>query len=340
LGNQGNWEQAANEIQTAARADPGFAWYWLQSGYAFGRAARTNPILIEEGISAYERGIAIEPEYSLSRANLASLLWTRGFQEEALRQMRIATSLAPESWLLLVNEGVFEEELSLSSDAMSSYSLAINFRPDLVRSNFWSESELRNGATQIATETTVLDDPRKEAAALVEAARLKTETSEFDSARLLLEQAHELFDQNVSLYTVLGELAFEEGDLETAEKYVQMALWTQATSNEAKVEAVLLGAEISLARGDHVEALSRYEIAYKAILAETSYGWGSSGWPPYAWFVFQSESFDEDLLPQLERADISIQTATRLLRLVELYEEVGESEKASEVRLALQPYLP
>jgi tetratricopeptide (TPR) repeat protein len=263
-----------------------------------------------------------------------------GFQEEALQQMRIATSLAPESWLLLINEGVFEEELSLSSHAMSSYSLAINFRPDLVRSKFWNQSELRKSAIQIATETTVLDDPRNEAAALVEAARVKIETSEFDSARLLLEQAHKLFDQNVSLYVALGELAFQERELETAEKYVQMALRMPATSNEAKVEAILLGAEISLARGNHAEALNRYEIAYKAILTETSNGWGSSGWPPYAWFVFQSESFDEDLLPQLERADISVSVALRLLPLADLYEVAGELENADQVRLVLQPYLP
>ena len=340
LGGQGQWEQAAREMNAAAQADPGLAWYWLQTGYAFGRAGVNNPILIGDGITAYEQGIEIEPEYALSHANFGVLLWAEGFKEQALHQMRIATSLAPESWLLLLNEGAFEEELSLSSDAMSSYSLAVNFRPDLVGSNYWNQTDLRIGATQIATETTVLDDPRSKAVALIEAASQKIENSDFDSARSLLKQAHELMDQNVILYVTLGQLAFGQGDLKEAEQYVQVALWIQATNNQAKVEGILLGAEISLAKGDREEALRRNEIAYNAIFAETSYGWGSSGWSPYAWFVFQRESFPEDLLPQLERADVPVRIAQRLLPLADLYEEAGESEKAADVRVALAPYLP
>lgn len=340
LGNEGDWEAAASEMQMAAESDPNMAFYWLQIGYAYGRLAETDVDFIDEAIAAYEKGIAIEPEYALSRANLAALLWAGGYRDEALHQMRIATSLAPEAWLLLLNEGVFEEDLGNEAGAMSSYSLTINFRPELVGAAFWNASELRATATQLAIETAILDDPRSRAAALVIAARNKTNVSEFDAARSIFSQAHSLNDQEVSLYVGFGELALANDELDIAEQYVQMALWIQATNNQSKVEAILLGAEISYASGDRVEALSRYEIAYNAIFAETSYGWGSYGWSPYAWFVFQRLSFPEDLLPQLERADITTDIATRLLPLTDLYEEMGEMQKAQEVSEALSPYLP
>lgn len=339
LGSEGNWGAAAAEMQTAANADPGVGLYWLQTGYAYGRLAEADPEFMDEAIGSYEKGIQIEPEYALNRANLASLLWSASYQQEALHQMRIATSMAPGAWLLLINQGVYEEQMELGADSMASYGLALNFRPEIVGAEFWKQSELRARAAQIATETAIQDDPGS-GAALVAAAREKVRTSEFAAARSLLAEAHSKNDQDIRLYVGLGELALATGDLDLAEQYMQAALWIQVTNNQAKVEAVLLGAEISLASGDREEALRRFELAYLAILADTSYGWGSYGWSPYAWFVFQRRAFPEDLLPQLERADISTTIAARLLPLVDLYEEMGETQKAQEVLAALSPYLP
>jgi O-antigen ligase/tetratricopeptide (TPR) repeat protein len=340
LADQGEWQGAALEMETAAKADSGMAIYWLQAGYAYGRAAESDHELMQNAIMSYEKGISIEPIYSLNHANLAPLLWSSGNKEQALQQLRIATNIAPQSTLLLLNRGTYEESLGLDEDASSSYSLAIKFQPNLIDSQFWSFSALRVEATQAAIEVGTTDDPRKNADAVIDTAMGKISNSEFPAALSLLQQAHDLDDQNVSLYVTLGQLAFDQDDFDTAEKYVQMALWIQATNNQDKVEAILLGAEISLAKGDDTEALRRFEIAYQAILADTSYGWGSRGWSPYAWFVFQRESFAEDLLPQLERVDIPTSVAQRLLPLADLYEAVGDLEKANEVRLALQPYLP
>jgi putative inorganic carbon (HCO3(-)) transporter len=340
MGSQGDWQGAATELQAAADADPAMGFYWLQAGYAYGRLAESDPGYLDEAVAAYERGISIEPESSIVRANLASLLWASNFQDQALHQMRIATSLAPESWIFLLNEGAYEEELGLSAEAISSYGLAVNFRSDLVGSTFWLKSQLRSGATQIATETIDLDNPVLKAASLIEIARDRIAATDFDSARSLLHEAYTLNDQNAGLYIGLGELALANGDLQLAEHYVIAALWILATDNKAKVEAILLGAEISLASGDEAEALRRYEFAFNAIFADTSYGWGSSGWSPYAWFVFQRRAFPEDLLPQLERADITTDIATKLLPLIDLYEEMGESQKAQKVSEALAPYLP
>jgi tetratricopeptide (TPR) repeat protein len=189
-------------------------------------------------------------------------------------------------------------------------------------------------------ETELRDDPRYLAQGIVSQARELVRTLDFDAAHSLFAEAHSLYDQEVMLYVGLAELALGKGDLELAEKYVQIALWIPATNNQSKAEAILLGAEISQASDDNEEALRRYEIAYKAIIADTSYGWGSYGWSPYAWFVFQRLAFPEDVLPQLARADISMDVAKRLLPLIDLYEGVGKTQKADEVSETLSQYPP
>ena len=340
MGQQGNWAAAAAEMETAATSDPSMASYWLQAGYAHGRAAEVDTAFLDPAIAEYEKGVQMEPEYALSHANLGALYWTSGKKEQGLQEMRIATSLAAESWLLWLNEGIYEEELGLSREALASYSLAINLKPEILDAAFWSATAVRNSATQITVDTYGSDDPRTKASALVEEAKKQLRFSEFDAARLLLEEAYALNDQEVNLYVALAELSLADGEVNLAERYVQSALWIQATSNQAKVEAILLGAEISLAKGDRQEALERFQIAYDAIFAETSYGWGSYGWSPYSWFVFQRIAFPEDLLPQLERADITKEIAGRLLTLVDLYEEAGETEKAQDVKDVLTNYLP
>lgn len=342
LAAQDDWRAAALEMEMAAKADLGFALYWLQSGYAYGRWAEYDPVFLNQAIAAYEKGITVEPQYALSHANLAALLWKRGDLAEALGQMRIATSLAPESWLFWLNQGAYEEELGLPENAIKSYSAAIKLMPGITASAFWDETELRQEILEIqpTLEDQSTADIRDQVDDLVKEARDLIKISDFGKARAILEQAHSLNDQAISVYVALGELAFANDDLETAERYMQTTLVIVATRNQLKVEAILLGAEVSFANGDRVEAMNRYVTAFESIFAENSYGWGSFGWTPYAAFIFQRKAFLEDLLPQLERADITKEFATRLLPLADLYEEMGDSQKAEEVRLALQPYLP
>jgi Flp pilus assembly protein TadD len=334
LGKQGNWIEVAREMQLAAESDPGLAIYWLQTGYAYGRAAAENASYLDEATSTYKRGIELEPGYAINRANLAVLLWFAGLDNEAFDQMRIATTNAPKSYQLLANKGMIEEQIGLEDEANSSYNQAINLQPEIANSVFWQDSEIKREARQNATEHTIF------VSTLVYQAREYISEQEVDSARSLLEEAYGLNDQEVSLYTAFAELSFSEGDLDKAEQYIRIALWVQATRNQAKAEAILLGAEISYAQGNNEEALRRYQIAYHAILADTSYGWGSAGWSPYAWFVFQRITFPEDLLPQLERVDIPTEIAERLLQYAVILDDHAQVKEAQAVRDHLEPYLP
>ncbi|MEX2161081.1 MAG: O-antigen ligase family protein [Anaerolineales bacterium] len=337
--NAGDWQKAAIEMEAAAKADSGFAFYWLEAGYANARLAEEDSLFADEGIGHYETATLTEPHYALLQANLAALLWQAGEQAPALEEMRIATRLAPEAWLFWLNRGVYEEQLGQTKGAAASYAQALAAESELADSVFWQETEIRQQALNEVVHTPVTG-PRAESLAKVAEARDQIAAGDYAGAKSALLEAYALNDQEVRVYVAMGELAYAQGQLDKAERYVQAALWIQATSNQYKVEAILLGAETANASGDSQLALKRYKAGFDAILADASYGWGSAGWSPYAWFVFQRVAFAEDIVPQLERADISADVAIRLLVLAELYEEQGLVHEAETVRESLQPFLP
>ncbi|MGH2582054.1 MAG: O-antigen ligase family protein [Anaerolineales bacterium] len=337
----GDWQAIAETMSTAASHDPDFGFYWLQAGYAYGRVAESDPQFLDEAIAAYQHGIELEPQYALNHANLSALLWADSQVDLSLGEMPSATDLAPDSWLLWLNRGVIEEAAGDLSAASDSYKRAINLRPEILGAAFWYTTDLRDGtAIRNADSTATEIDPRNRAIAAAEEARELVQVGQFDAAESLFEEAYQLNDQEVALYLGLAERALALHDLGTAEQYAQLALWVPTTSNQVKAEVILLAAEISLANGDKLEALRRYQIAYDAIFANTSYGWASAGWSPYAWFVWQRPAFPEDLLPMWVRADITTEIADRLMQLAELYEKQGELESAIELRERLQIYFP
>lgn len=328
-----DWQAAAAEMSLAADADGAFGFYWLQSGYASGRLG-----VSDQAVAAYGRGIDIEPVYGLSYANLAALHFANGIIDTAMDQMRIATSLAPESWLFWLNRGVYEEAAG-EEEAALSYATALKFEPELACAAFWQSSSVRAAALAAFTPAPPADD-RALALTYVAEARELIAARELDAADDLLAEAYALNDQEVRVYVALGEVALARGDLQLAEGYAQAALWVQAVSNEYKIEAVLLLAEVAAEQDDHATALQRYEAAYTGIMSDTSYGWGAAGWSPYAWFVFQRAAFAEDLLPGFVRADIPIEIAERLLPLAEMYDQAGQTDEAAAVREQLAPHLP
>ena len=339
LSTQGDWSAAAEEMSTAANHDPAFGFYWLQAGYAYGRATESDQHFIDMAISSYERGIRLEPKYAINHANLGALFWADGQLDLALGEMHTATQLAQDSWLLWLNRGAIEEMLGLTMSATGSYREAIRLRPEILGAAFWDLTELRAAAANVDPEASAETETRSGVAAIAEEARRLVAEAEFESAEPLFEEAYRLNDQEVRLYLGLAERAAALGKLDTAEQYARLALWLPATSNQAKAEVILLAAEISLANGDEMEAFRRYQIAYDAIFADTAYGWASAGWSPYAWFVWQRPSFSEDLLPQLQRADITVEMASRLVPLAEMYDEQDDPRSAARIRAQLLPYL-
>lgn len=340
-GESDDWRLAAAEMQAAAEADPGFAFYWLQLGYAYGKLDEQH---WTQAVDAYEKGIALEPTYSLNHINLAILHWTAGQEEQTANELRIATTLAPDYWLAPFNLGLLQEVIgtkagsSEMTQAIDNMITSIQLEPEIAGAAIWQTTPVRELAFAQA-EFAPPETAREQADALIAEARALLHAGDTNGAKQKLADAYALNDQSVRLYVAFAELALAEANPDAAEQYVRAALSIQTTSNQEKVEAVLLGAEVAMAAGDPDLALQRFEAAYRSILSPSSYGWGSAGWSPYAWFVFQRRAFPEDLLARTPRADIPATIAERLLALANLYDANGRNEDGTKVRLALGEYL-
>lgn len=337
---QGDWLAAGEHMDAAAEVDPNLAFYWLQAGYAYGRLATEDASYHDEAIVAYQRGVELEPSYALNAANLAALNFDAGESQQAISNMFIATDLAPDSWLFWLNRGFYEEAQNPNL-AKVAYQRALELSPEILDSVFWTQTELRQEVRfAFEPEQIAADSDPETAASLIANARQSIQDGDLQHAEYLTSQAWAINDQDVQLYIALAELSIAKGNLTEADQYLQLAIWVQSASNQPKVEAVLLRAELALMWDDRQTAVLLYRQAYDSYLSESSYGWGSYGWTPYAWFVFQRRAFPEDLLPQLVRADISPQIAQRLLTLANLYDERGEIAEAESVRTQLVAYLP
>ena len=329
----GDWERASAAFVQAAELDPWLAHYWLQAGYAAGVLADTaadgDEAVLQKAIDHTEKGIALEPGYALHYANLSSLYWQAGHFDLAILNMSRAIELEPQVPILWLNLGLYAESLSFQEDARHAYGKLLQLDPKLGKTDFWDETTLRADVLNSWNPTTqeVLPSQTR-----ISRGRIALANGNYSEAEELLFQEWLQNDQNVSLYLAFSELALAQGDLDLAEKYLHAALWIQGIwSNEEKVIPLLALAEINQMRGETELALIRYRQVYEALTEYTIFGWGTKGWNPYAWFVFQRRSLPEDILPQLYRPPLPPDLVERLMPLVELYQTQGDTDAANEV---------
>jgi tetratricopeptide (TPR) repeat protein len=331
LANQGQWAQAPLLIDKAASLDPYLAFYRLQSGYVRGRLAAEDTTHLEQAIKQYERGITLEPYYSLNHANLASLYWQAGREEEALQQMQAAINLAPGESLYHLNLGYYYEQLGFDEDATHEYQLFLTQKPGLFEGSYWRQTPLRQQSVEKWKEDnpkpTIPSSPRSYG----DYARLGWQElgqEQPEKALAAFQMALGLNDAQIEAYHGLGVTYMALGEHEQAEYYLQAALNIFTFSMGEKMEPLLTRGRLAYLQGELDEAITNYELALGMVEEYTIYGWGTLGWSPYGHFLFQRESIAPDLLPQLVRADITDSLAERYLELGGWYEEIGDRDKA------------
>ena len=95
---------ALNVLDEVIASDPAMPVYYQQKAILWGLiAARDDRSAISPAISAYEQFLNIEPNHSISWANLAALQWQSGDREKAIAAMRRAVALAPDYGLFVYN---------------------------------------------------------------------------------------------------------------------------------------------------------------------------------------------------------------------------------------------
>jgi tetratricopeptide (TPR) repeat protein len=330
----GDWAAAAASFDEATRDDPYFAFYCFEAGYAYGiLASRGDQDSLDVAIARYERGLQLEPNYSLNYANLGALYLQAGRAAEAQAAMQRAISLSgpPGWWLYHLNYGVISERMGETAAAGDAYLDALNARGSIAEAQFWQASGLRRTVLRNwlnAQDGTPITDRVLNGFALLEAADVALAQEEFEGAW----RADPI---NPTVYEGLARTALASHDIDLAAAYLAAAISLQTASNEAKVSPLLTWAELSAMQGESAQARSHYESAFSAVSDATIHGWGTNGFNPYAWFVFGRNTMPVDLLPQLTRADVSPEMARRLLPLGLMLEEDGDlpSAEALYVRL-------
>ncbi len=342
----GDWHGAAAEFDMAVELDPQLALYWFESGFAYGILANQgDEDVLRIAIEQYEHGLAIQPEYALNQANLATLYWHAGQPEQAQESMAEAVRLAPESYEYWLAYGLYLEATGQTELAWAAYLQALNYQPFKDESNrawisssvFWAETEIAQAAVS-ALDVEIAAQPTS-AAEFSRQGRRQVQGSEFELAESSFHSAWTLNPLDIDLYLGLAELSIAQDDLLRADQYLRISLWLQSLSNQRKVLPLLTWAELAVLQGDEEAAFSRYQQVYEAVTEYTINGWGSKGWNPYAWFVFRRGGLPLDVLPQFIRIDLTPGLAERLLPLVSMYEERGEFAEAEEVRRALDTAL-
>jgi tetratricopeptide (TPR) repeat protein len=250
-----------------------------------------------------------------------------GRTDEAVAAMQTAAERAPGAASYQLNLGVLLEAAGREAEAQAHYLRALDLNPSQAESSFWTQTPLR----ETAREAWRVDNPHTTAwltpiETLIDAGKL-------DAAEREVLAAWRQNDQSLSVYRGLARLARARGDLELARRYIECALWVQTVNVDEQALAMLDAADIAYEGGEPDVALARYHIVLDAVTDFGAYGWGSGavGWTPYAFFVFQRRGVGEELLPQLARADFTMELGQRLLTLAALHEQRGERAEAAEV---------
>jgi tetratricopeptide (TPR) repeat protein len=344
--NTDDWASAAPLLDQAARLDPHLAFYHLQSGYAHGvlAAEPSGREDLERAITQYEIGIALEPNYSLNHANLASLHWQAGHHTEAVQRVEMAIALAPQFSPYHLNLGFYYEELGQGEQAIAEYQRALTLQPHLAQASWWRQSLLRKQALMEWQKENPTLPPTTSPQRYDDYIRLgwhQLEQGHYEAAIRAFDQAQRKDPNCIEAYRGLGNVYLEKGDFELAKYYLQTGLsFAPGGSAWTRLWTLFDWGNLAYRQGQLDEAIARYERALDMVRGTTAYGLGTLGASEYGWYIFYRESIMPDLLPQLVRIQVTDGLAQKYFELGQWYEEKGDTEKALDTYCELLATVP
>lgn len=334
LAQAGGWTEAAPLIERAVQQDPAFAFYFFQKGHVHSVLAAEGQEgdHLAQAIEAYERGIALEPSFSLNRANLASLYWTAGRRDEATSEMEQAVQLAPQSPLCRLNLGHYYEAVGREAEAAAEYERFLDLQPHLTATSYWRQTPFRRQLAKawLAAHPSPLppEDPHT-AGEYVRRGWYDYKVGQYAAALDAFQRAYALGATNASAAHGLGLAQMALGNYEQADFFYSLANYFLVRSNQP--EPLLDWGQLAYRQGEMELAIARYKAALKLVEEYSIYGPGTLGWSPYGNFLFQRESIARELAPQLVRIDVTDDLARRYLELGNWYEALDDTENAVKV---------
>jgi Flp pilus assembly protein TadD len=117
---EGKFEEAAAELQKAAKGAPKSAIIQSNLGYALDRQGR-----IDEAVAAYRKALELDPENAIVRNNLANLYSKQGLYDDAARELEDLVQRDPGNATAKANLESALKNKTVSQDKQNQVSAAV-----------------------------------------------------------------------------------------------------------------------------------------------------------------------------------------------------------------------
>ncbi len=127
----GNYQQDAERLNAVISSDPQLSLYYMQQGFLYGMAASEGDLeAAKAGIAAYQKAVELDSGYGVVWANLATLQWQVGAQDEAISSLQKAIQLDGVEWDYPMLLGQYAEAMGQTNVADGAYQQALTLYPD------------------------------------------------------------------------------------------------------------------------------------------------------------------------------------------------------------------
>ena len=316
-GLNGDWQEATRALDAAIAADPAFAFYYAQRGYAYGvladpSASDDEQTGLGQALGSYAIALRTGPEHVPDLLNAAELLERTGATEQADQMLAAALSHGVD-WalpaLLLGNRYAAEGK---AAEAETFFATAFSREPRAREMAACRHSySCRKAALRIPVETTISTQVHNDALALLAQGRPQealdalraVPTSDVDPS-LWLDRAE--------AHLALGQLAQVRYELRVAETVGVMP----------SARAALTRAALHVALGQTKEAISALEVVTRPQIRDSA----------YSQVVFRRIGLPGPLLPRLAMLQRTSEDLAVYRELARLYAEEGRASDAAWAR--------
>ena len=324
LANAGQYEAAAPVLDRAAARDSALASNWFQAGYVHALLGNRagDAAHLKRAVEYYQKGLALQPSFSINLVNLGALLWSTGDEAGAREALEKALDRAPGEAVTILTLGAFEEDVGSPTRAAELFRRGLGSRPAWSGTYFFRATPLRAATRE---QWSADRPPPSKPPACWDA----LSGGELGEARRCFS-AQRTFNNPNPPYYGLGLTELAAADLAQAEWYFRVAAWISGPDprHAARIDRAL--GDVLARRGDLAGAVRSYERALGRLdrpgpMPNATGGLTTS----YTWGVYSREAIADSFLPGVVWLTITDEDADCMLQLGTWYEQLGRTEEAA-----------